>query len=467
MLDCVIKNGTLVKPAGLCQADIGICGEKIVEIAPQLSGRETILAEGMLVIPGGVDPHVHLEMPAGKLTTSDNWETGTRAAVIGGTTTVIDFVEPSTPVQPLLQAFAERREQALGSSTVDFSFHMTLCAADETTLRQVPEVVAAGMPSFKLYTTYTGFALDDASLLRAFEAIGQAGGLAMVHAESDAIIQHATRQMQAAGRVALQDFPSSRPALAEVEAIERVLSLADYTGTTVYIAHISTQSGAAAIIRARSVGQAAWGETCPHYLLLNQSHYQGAGFDGAKYICCPPLRQPSDQRALWRALQAGGLQSIGSDHCCFNYLGQKDSTQGAFPGVPAGLPGIELRLALTYTFGVVSGHITLPQWVELCCTAPARLFGLHPRKGELAIGADADIVLFDPARKTIISKALLHENVDYSPYEGMMLTGMVDTTLLRGQVLVRGGKWAAPAAWGGGKTGTGKFVPGKRDAALC
>jgi dihydropyrimidinase len=467
MLDCVIKNGTLVTATGLRQADIGIRGETIAEINSHLSGRDQISAEGMLVVPGGVDPHVHLEMPAGMMITSDTWKTGSRAAAFGGTTTIIDFIEPAYVGQPLLNSFAERKKQATGSSEVDFGFHMTLCAADQATLHQIPGVVAAGIPSFKLYTTYSGFHLDDTSLVLALEAIGKAGGLALVHAESDAIIQHATQRLQAAGLLALRAFPESRPAIAEVEAIERVLSFAKYIGTPVYIVHISTQAGAAAVARARQFGQQAWGETCPHYLLLDESRILTDDFTGAKVVCCPPLREQANQPALWGALQNGKLQTIGSDHCAFNFNGQKDAGKASFLEIPSGLPGIELRLALTYTYGVMQGRITLPQWVNLCCTAPARLFGLHPQKGELVVGADADIVLFDPNQKAVVTRAMLHENVDYSPYEGMTLTGMVDTTLLRGQVLVRGGKWEAPGTLGVSEAGTGKFVPGKRNFTLC
>lgn len=461
MFDCVIKNGVLVTPTGLRRADIGIQDGKIAQFAPGLAGREQIYANGKLVIPGGVDPHVHLEMPAGSLITCDTWETGSRAAAFGGTTTVIDFVEPVYLGQRLLESFAERQKQALRSSAVDFSFHMTLCDAQANTLQQVPGVIEAGLPSFKLYTTYAGFHLDDPSLLLTLDAVGKAGGLAIVHAESDAIIQHATQNLQTAGRLAVRDFPESRPVIAEVEAIGRVLALAQYTNCPVYIVHVSTQAGAAAIARARQDGQPAWGETCPQYLLLDQSHILSTDFNGAKFICCPPLRQLADQEALWSALQAGELQTIGTDHCAFNFYGQKDAgKRKSFLDIPSGLPGIELRLALIYTFGVLPGRITLAQWVDLCCTAPARHFGLYPQKGALALGADADIVLFDPTRQVAVTRDMLHENVDYTPYEGMTLTGMVDTTLLRGQVLVQAGEWV-------GKPATGCFVNGKRSGVKC
>ncbi len=452
MYDLVIQNGTLVSSTAVWQADIGILGEKIAEIAPHLEGRERIPANGMLVLPGGVDPHVHLEMPTPTTTTSETWASGTRAAALGGTTTVIDFVEPGHPGQPLLEAFRERLSVAQAGAAIDFGLHMTLCSADEDTLAQAPGIVAAGLPSFKLYTTYAGFHLNDEELLAAFAAIGKAGALAMVHAESDAILQRATRELQAAGRLSLRDFPQSRPALAEKEAVERVLSLAAFAGCPLYIVHVSTRAGAAAIARARQSGQAAWGETCPQYLLLDESRIRTSDFSGAKFVCCPPLRTPADQEALWEALQAGELQTLGTDHCAFNFHGQKELGRHSFLEIPSGLPGIELRLALLYTFGVKTGKLTLSQWVDLCCTAPARLFGLHPRKGELVPGADADIVLFQPDGSLRVTQALLHENVDYTPYEGISLAGGVHTTLLRGQVLVRAGEWV-------GQPYSGGFIP--------
>ncbi len=451
--DLVIKDGTLVDSSGISQADIGIQDGKIAKIAPGLKGKEEISAAGMLVLPGGVDPHVHIEMPTAVTITSDNWETGSRAAAFGGTTTVIDFVEPRYPKQPLLESFQERLNQAQGQSAIDFSLHMTLCAADPETLQQVAGVVAAGMPSFKMYTTYTGFHLSDEELLSAFEVIAKAKGMAIVHAESDAIIQHSICKLKNAGHLSVSDFPLSRPENAEKEAVERVLNLADYAGTPVYIVHVSTRSGAAAIARARQNGQAAWGETCPQYLLLNESYVQTRDFSGAKFVCCPPLRTKQDQEYLWTALAEGSLQTVGTDHCAFNYYGQKDLGKESFLEIPSGLPGIELRLALLYTYGVKTGRLTLEQWVELCCTAPARLFGLYPRKGGLVPGADADIVIFDPDHNETVTHSAMHENVDYTPYEGINLAGKVKTTLLRGRPLVRDGVWV-------GNQRHGNFVTG-------
>jgi dihydropyrimidinase len=439
--DLVIKGGTLVSNSGVSQADIGIQDGKIVNIAPGLKGREEISAAGMLVLPGGVDPHVHIEMPTAVTTTSDNWETGSKAAAFGGTTTVIDFIEPRYPKQPLMESFQERLSQAQGQSAIDFSLHMTLCAADTETLQQIAGVVAAGIPSFKMYTTYTGFHLSDEELLSAFEAIGKAKGLAIVHAESDSIIQHSVGQLKNAGRLSVGDFPLSRPAIAEKEAVERVLNLANHAGTPVYIVHVSTHSGSAAIARARQNGQSAWGETCPQYLLFEESCVKTGDFSGARFVCCPPLRTRQDQESLWTALAKGSLQTVGTDHCAFNYYGQKELGKDSFLEIPSGMPGIELRLALLYTYGVKTGRLTMEQWVELCCTAPARLFGLYPRKGGLLRGADADIVIFDPDHNETITHSAIHENVDYTPYEGLNLAGKVRTTLLRGQALVRDGVW--------------------------
>jgi dihydropyrimidinase len=449
MNDLVIKDGTLVSNDSITRADIGIRNGKIAEIAPNLEGRKVISAKGMLVIPGGVDPHVHIEMPTSVTMTSETWETGSKAAAFGGTTTVIDFIEPSYPKQPLMESFTERLAQAKDHSVIDFGFHMTLCAADEETLQQIPTLVAGGIPSFKMYTTYSGFRLSDEDLLEAFTAISKAGGLAIVHAESDAIIQHSVGQLQKTGQLKVNNFPLSRPRIAEKEAVERVLNLANYAGSPVYIVHVSTTYGAVAIARARHDGQAAWGETCPQYLLFDENRIQTQDFSGAKFVCCPPLRTGLDQESLWAALTKGDLQTVGTDHCAFNFSGQKDLGINSFLDIPSGLPGIELRMALLFTYGVKAGKLSLERWIDLCCTSPARMFGLYPQKGSLVPGADADIVIFDPDHHEMITHAALNENVDYTPYEGINIVGKARTTLLRGRVLVRDGVWVGQGNLGG------------------
>lgn len=451
--DLVVKDGTVVSSTGILRADVGIQDGRIAKIAPGLTGREELSAGRMLVIPGGVDPHVHIQMPTAVTTTCDTWASATRAAALGGTTTVIDFIEPNYPRQPLMQAFEERRALAQGQSAIDYAFHMTLCSGDPETLRQVPEVLAAGMPSFKVYTTYAGFHLDDAEMLAVLGSVAAAGGLTIVHAESDAIIQDAVARLQAEGRHSVADFPSSRPKIAEWEAIQRVLTLADYAQAPVYIVHVSTRAGAEAIAAARQKGQSAWGETCPQYLLLDESRIMTGHFDGAKFVCCPPLRTPDDQTALWSALQTGSLQTVGTDHCAFNFAGQKELGRVSFQNIPSGLPGVELRMSLLYTYGVKNGRLSLTDWVNRCCTTPARLFGLYPHKGDIQPGFDADLVIFDPDWSGRVTQSALHETVDYTPYEGLALSGRIISTLLRGRVLVKDGEWT-------GDPPTGQFVPG-------
>jgi dihydropyrimidinase len=436
--DLVIHNGILVNAGDTFQADIGISAGVIATIGQELSGNEVMDASGKLVLPGAVDPHVHLEMPAGPVTSSDNWETGTIAAACGGVTTVLDFIEPEAN-QSLREAFETRRAQADGQAVIDYGLHMTLSRADPETLAQVPGVVAAGMPSFKTYTTYEGLRLSDEELLAAMLAVRAAGGLVMVHAENNAIIEHKKREFIQSGRLTPHFHPLSRPAAAEAEAIQRALALAETAAVSAYIVHVSTERGTRAIAAARRRGQAVIGETCPQYLLLNDAEYDRPGFEGAKFVCSPPLRKSSDNSALWQALGEGVLQTVGTDHCPFMYRGQKELGLEQFTKIPGGMPGIETRLALLYSFGVSAGYISLNQWVQLCSTNPARIFGLYPQKGALAIGSDADLVIFDPHKKVKISHELLHEHVDYSPYEGLEVCGYPEIVLSHGRQLVRDG----------------------------
>lgn len=458
--ETVIRGGTLVTPNGVIHTDLGIAGGLIVAIGRDLRAEAEIDATGKLVIPGAVDPHVHLHMPAGAFTSSDDWTTGTIAAACGGTTTVIDFVEPDE--QELLPALAARRAEAEGQAAVDFGLHMTLCDARPETLAQIPGVIAVGCPSFKTYLTYEGFKLGDAEILLALSAVGAAGGVALVHAENDAVVQHERRRLLGAGMTEPRWHGASRPAVAEGEAVERALALAEVAGCPLYVVHVSTRRGAEAVARARRRGQEAWGETCPQYLLLDSDAYELPGFEGAKFICSPPLRGADDNAALWDGLAADELSGVGTDHCPFLYEGQKDLGRRAggatlplpsFDQVPGGMPGIELRLALMYSFGVAAGRLSVERWVEVCCSAPARLFGLAEHKGVLALGADADIVIFDPSREVTVSRSVLHERCDYTPYEGMQLTGYPELTLLRGSIVARDGRFV-------GAAGGGRFLPG-------
>lgn len=441
VFDLVIRGGTLVTACETVQADVGVRDGKINAIGERLQGHEMVDADGLWVLPGAVDPHVHLQMPTGATMSSDDWRTGTVAAACGGTTTVIDFVEPEGD-ESLMEAFEKRHAEAEGQAVIDYGLHMTLTNAEDATLAEIPAVVDAGMPSFKTYTTYEGFKLNDREFLRVMDAVREAGGLIMVHSENDAVVSEATAALLDAGEISPAAHPKSRPAAAEAEAIHRMLALAEVTGVHLYIVHISTARGAQLLAEARGCGAChVDGETCPQYLLLTEAAYDQPGFEGAKVVCAPPLRTAADNAALWNALAADALQTVGTDHCPFFYESQKTLGRHDFSQIPSGLPGIEARLALLHTFGVRAGRISANRWIELCCTAPAQIFGLAPRKGTLAPGADADIVLFDPHKRVTLSADVLHEHVDYTPYEGLELTGYPVATFVHGRKVVQDGAW--------------------------
>jgi len=450
MLDLVIANGILITAEAIMAADLGIANGKIAAVGTELSGRETVDAAGQWVLPGAVDEHVHLQMPVGEFTSSDDFYTGTVAAACGGTTTIIDFVEPK-PCQPLLEALAARRAEAGGKAVVDYGLHMTLSRADDDTLAQVPATIEAGVSSFKLYMAYEGLRLDDGGLLRALAALREYGGRALVHAENHHAIAYLTAQALAQGRTGPENHPLTRPDIMEAEAIHRLLALANVTGTPLVLAHLSCALGLEAVRVARARGQVVWVETCPQYLLLDESEYHRPGFEGAKFVMAPPPRTETDRAALWAGLAAGEVDTVATDHCPFFYQNQKTRGRDNFSRIPGGAPGIETRLPLLYTHGVLGSRLTPERWVEVCCTEPARRFGLAPRKGTLAVGADADLVLFDPERPVTLSARNLHQNVDYCPYEGWELRGYPVRVLSRGEVIVRDGGFV-------GLAGRGRFL---------
>jgi dihydropyrimidinase len=450
MFDLVITDGTLVTAEATTQADLGIRDGQIAAIGKRLAGLETIDATGMLVLPGAVDEHVHLQMPVGEFTSSDDFYTGTVAAACGGTTAVVDFVEPR-PGQPLLEALAARRAEADGRAVVDYGLHMTLSRAADETLAQVPDCIAAGAASFKLYMAYEGIRLDDGGLLRALTALRVQGGRVLVHAENHHAIAYLTVQALAQGRTGPENHPLTRPDWMEAEAVHRLLALARVTGTPLVVAHLSCALGLEAVRKAKARGQAAWVETCPQYLLLDEKEYRRPDFEGAKFVMAPPPRTEADRSALWAGLAAGDVDTVATDHCPFFYETQKTRGRDDFSRIPGGAPGIETRLALLYTHGVRAGRITPERWVEVCCTEPARRFGLAPRKGTLAVGADADVVIFDPERQVTLSYKTLHQNVDYCPYEGWQVQGYPLTVLSRGEVIVRDGEFV-------GTVGRGRFL---------
>jgi dihydropyrimidinase len=447
MFDLVISNGTLVTSEATTKADLGISMGKIAAVGTELSGREKLDATGMLVLPGAIDEHVHLQMPVGEFASSDDFYTGTVAAACGGTTTVIDFAEPQSE-QPLVEALIERRAEADGKAVVDFGLHMTLSQAKDDTLAQVPACIDAGAASFKLYMAYEGLRLDDGGLLWALAALRDHGARVLVHAENHHAIVYLTAQALSEGRTGPENHPLTRPALMEAEAIHRLLSLAHITGTPLVLAHLSCALGLEEVRAARARGTTVWVETCPQYLLLDESEYHRSGFEGAKFVMAPPPRTKVDRAALWAGLAAGEVNTVATDHCPFFYETQKTRGRDDFSRIPGGAPGIETRLSLLYTYGVVSGRLTPERWVEVCCTEPARRFGLAPRKGTLSIGADADVVIFDPTHRVTLSVDSLHQNVDYCPYEGWEVQGYTVMVLSRGEVIVDNGEFVGTAGRG-------------------
>lgn len=447
--DLVIKNGTLVTADVSYAADVGVCGERIAAIGEGLLGEQEIDASGMLVTPGAVDVHVHLHMPAGDgLVSSDDFFTGTRAAAFGGTTTVIDFVE-AQPGQALLEALAARRAEADGRVVIDYGLHMTLAARDVARLDEVPALARAGCSSFKLYQAYAGFQLDDGAFMQCLEAIRDVGGLALVHAENGDVIRTLVARYRAEGRREPCWHARSHPALMEGEAAGRAIDLARLVGVPLYVVHVSCAEVVERVAAARVRGLPIFSETCPQYLLLDEDMYRRPGLEGALPVCSPPLRGKADQARLWDALARHELQTVATDHCPFT---RADKARGLddFSAIPGGLPAIEARFALLYAFGVRSGRISPNRWVDLCCTTPARLLGLR-QKGAIAVGYDADLVVFDPQREVTLSIETLHENVDWTPFEGLEVVGWPVLTISRGTLIVQDGQFC-------GRAGGGRFV---------
>jgi dihydropyrimidinase len=445
--DLVIKHGTIVTATATYQADIGIHGERIAAIGEELNGTRQIDATGKLITPGAIDVHVHLQMPIGDFVSADDFFTGTRAAAFGGTTTVIDFVE-AEPEQSMLDALAARRAEADPRVVIDYGFHMTIGPDEIDKLDQVPAAAEAGCASFKLYMAY-GFRLDDGQLLQALEAVRDVGGLPIVHAENWDVICTLIERNLAAGRTEPRWHPRSRPAPMEGEAAGRIIDLATLVGTPLYIFHVSCGEVVERILAARSRGLPIYGETCPQYLFLSDELFERPGVAGALPVCSPPIRTEAQQVQLWKALAQDNLQVVSTDHCPFTRV-DKATGLGDYSRIPGGVPSIEARFPLIYAGGVRTGRFSANRWVEMCCTTPARLFGLE-RKGNIAVGYDADLVVFDPETRVKLSTDTLHENVDWTLYNGVEVTGWPAVTISRGSIIVENGEFH-------GQAGQGRFV---------
>ncbi len=452
--DTVVQNGTVVTATDTYTSDIGITGGKIAAIAKSLpveGAGKLISAEGRMVMPGGIDVHTHLDMPFGGTTSADDFETGTIAAAFGGTTTLIDFAIQYKG-QTLRQAFETWMKKAEGKAAADYAFHCIITELGDAQLEEMGQLVREGVSSFKLFMAYPGvFMLDDASIFKAMSQAAKHGGLICMHAENGGAIDVIVQRALAEGKRAPKYHALTRPTTAEAEATGRAIALAEMAGAPVYIVHLSCNEALEKVREARDRGLPAYAETCPQYLFLSLDNFDVPGFEGAKYVFTPPLREKWHQDKLWQGLAQDTLQVVSTDHCPFCYKEQKELGKDDFTKIPNGGPGVENRLSLIYTGGVHGKRFSPNRFVQLVSTAPARLFGLYPRKGTIAVGSDADLVIFDPNEEQVISAKTHHMRVDYSMFEGIRVKGIPKTVLSRGRAVIENGKFV-------GKPGAGEFL---------
>jgi len=452
--DTIIKNGTVVTATDTYIADVAIANGKVSAVGTDLpveNATKILDASNKLVLPGGIDVHTHLDMPFGGTTSADDFETGTRAAAFGGTTTLIDFAIQYKG-QQLRQAFDTWMSKAASKAVCDYAFHCIVTDVSGGQLSEMNDLVHEGVTSFKLFMAYPGvFMLDDGSIFKALQNTAKNGALVCMHAENGSAIDVIVQQALAEGKKAPKYHALTRPTTAEAEAVGRAIALAEMAGAPLYIVHLSCNDALEKIREARDRGLPVYAETCPQYLYLSLENMDAPGFEGAKYVFTPPLREKWNQEKLWNGLKRDHLQVVSTDHCPFCFKEQKELGRDDFTKIPNGGPGVEHRMSLIYSGGVAGGRFSVNRFVELVSTTPAKLFGLYPRKGTIAVGSDADLVIFDPKRKHTISAATHHMRVDYSMFEGIQVTGMADVVLSRGRVVVDGDKFL-------GKAGQGEFL---------
>jgi dihydropyrimidinase len=450
----LIKGGTVLSSTGAILADVLVDGERIAALtAPGIDWPDvdkTVDATGKYVLPGGIDAHTHMEMPFGGTSSNDTFETGTTAAAWGGTTTIVDFAVQAkgTTLQSTLDKWHSKAD---GNCAIDYAFHMIVSDVNETSLKEMQTCIDQGVNSFKMFMAYPGvFYATDGEILRAMQRAADIGGLIMMHAENGIAIDELVAQALQEGKTDPVQHGLTRPSELEGEATSRAITLAKVTKSPLYIVHLSAAEALAAVANARNTGQNVFAETCPQYLYLSIEDLAKPDFEGSKYVASPPLRPKQHQASLWNGLRTNDLSVVSTDHCPFCFNEQKELGRGDFSKIPNGIPGVEHRMDLLHQ-GVVAGEISLARWVEITSTTPARMFGLYPRKGTISPGSDADIVVYDPAATQTLSVETHHMNVDYSAYEGMQITGKVDTVLSRGRVVVEGNAFH-------GATGHGQFL---------
>jgi len=451
----LIQNGTIVTATDQYRGDVLIEGERISIVGTSLDPRtynpdQIVDATGKYVLPGGIDVHTHLDMPFGGSTSADDFLSGTTAAAHGGTTSVVDFAIQYKG-QTLRQAYETWMGKAEGRAVIDYGFHMIITDLNPDVEKEMDQMVAEGVTSFKLFMAYPGvFMLDDASIFRALLRTRENGGTICMHAENGGVIDVLVQRALAEGKRAPKYHALTRPARAEAEATHRAIALAEIAGVPIYIVHLSAAEALEMVTEARDRGLPAYAETCPQYLFLSYDNYEEPGFDGAKYVMSPPLRPREMQQHLWRGLASDDLQVVSTDHCPF-CMKEKELGRDDFSKIPNGAPGIETRMSLVFDGGVRAGRISLNRFVQLTATAPAKIFGLFPRKGTIAPGSDADLIVFDPEREVTLRHKDLHMKVDYNPYEGRRVQGATDVVFSRGERIVEGGKFT-------GRPGRGNFI---------
>ena len=448
----LIQNGRIVTAVDDYNADILIDGETVSMIGKSIDveADRTIDAGGKLVIPGGIDPHTHMELPFGGTSSSDDFFTGTRAAAFGGTTTIIDFAVQNKG-ESMTAGVDAWHKKAEGKTCIDYGFHLITTDFEDGDEKEMYKLIDEGISSFKLFMAYPGvFLADDATIFRAMSAAGKRGGLICMHAENGIVINEIIKRFLADGRTAPKYHALTRPTIAEAEGVHRAIAIAEMAESPVYIVHLSCTDALNQVRQARDRGISAFAETCPQYLFHSIDDY-GDGWEGAKYVMTPPLREKHNQAELWKGLKMDDLQVISTDHCPFCMKEQKELGKDDFSKIPNGAPGVENRMSLIYNGGVVENRISLNRFVELTSTAAAKMFGLFPKKGTIAVGSDADIVIFDPEKEHTFGVDAEHMNVDYSSYEGWTIKGKVETVLSRGRVIIENGEHK-------GNAGDGQFL---------
>ena len=455
-MSILIKNGRIITAVDDYMGDVFIENETITHIGKSLDmeADEILDASGKYLFPGGLDPHTHLDMPFGGTVSADDFETGTRAAAHGGTTTLVDFAI-QTKGQSTLEALDTWHAKAEGKTAIDYGFHMIVTDLEDDRVHEMKMLADEGVTSYKLFMAYPGVLyVDDGTIYRAMRKAGENGTVVCMHAENGIVIDEIVKRALAEGKTEPKYHALTRPTRMEAEGVHRAISIAEVANVPVYIVHLSSSDALEQVMLARNRGVHAFAETCPQYLFLDHSYYEQEGFEGAKYVMTPALREKWNQDELWKGLRFGDLQSISTDHCPFCFKDQKTLGIDDFSKIPNGGPGVENRMSLVFNGGVNSGRISLNKFVELTSTAAAKTFGLFPKKGTIAVSSDADIVIFNPNRKETISvdnSCTHHMRVDYNAYEGFEVTGFTETVLSRGKIIIKDCEYM-------GKKGDGQFL---------